>query len=66
LQSYSLILALVIESSKPRIGLSSLSIIIIIINLILIKPKAMQVSYLSLKAKENLTMYFCIKQDEKP
>jgi hypothetical protein len=40
--------------------------IIIIINLTLIEPKAMQVSYLSLKAKENLTVYLCTKQDEKP
>jgi hypothetical protein len=41
-------------------------IIIIIINLTLIKPKAMQLSYLGLKTKENLTTYFRTKQDEKP
>jgi hypothetical protein len=39
--------------------------IIIINNLTLIKPKAMQVSYLSLKLRENLTTYFRMKQDEK-
>jgi hypothetical protein len=39
---------------------------IIIINLTLIEPKAMQVSYLSLKTKKNLTAYLCTKQDEKP
>jgi hypothetical protein len=37
------------------------TIYIIIINLILIKPKAIQVSYLGLKAKENLIIYLCTK-----